>query len=171
MCHRSGRTTLRRTGPTSSARSAGLLALLLIAGCAASPDPSPPSPEAAAGIEAMLHASADAWNRGDLDGFIGDYAADATFVTSEGLLRGADRIRRMYAEGYWAGGAPEDALRFELLDTRVTGPASATTFGRYVLYDRASGRTTASGVFTLVLERVGGAWKILHDHSSADAQD
>ena len=118
----------------------------------------------------MLVHGAEAWNRGDLDGYIGDYADDATFVTSSGLIRGADEIRRRYAEGYWSSGAPRDALRFHLVDVRLTTPSTATVFGRYILYDRDSGQTTATGVFTLAVRRTDGVWKILHDHSSADEQ-
>ena len=117
----------------------------------------------------MLEASAEAWTRGDLDGYISDYAEDATYVGSGGLVRGASEIRRLYAEGYWSGGTPPDALRFEMLDVRITGPGTATAVGRYILYDRGSGESTGTGIFTLSLGRVGGAWKILHDHSSADA--
>ena len=116
----------------------------------------------------MLDASAEAWNRGDLDGYIEDYAPDATFVGSDGLIRGSAEIRRRYAEGYWSGGTPPDALRFEILDVRVTGPGTATAVGRYILYDRDSGASTGTGMFSLSLGKIGGVWKILHDHSSAD---
>lgn len=119
----------------------------------------------------MLEHGAEAWNRGDLDGYISDYAADATFVTSAGLIRGAEEVRRRYAEGYWSSGTPRDALRFELVDVRLTGPDAAIVFGRYILHDRTSGEITNTGVFTLGVRRMDGAWKILHDHSSADEQD
>ena len=119
----------------------------------------------------MLEASAEAWTRGDLDGYMSDYAEDATYVGATGLIRGAAEIRRRYVEGYWSGGTPPDALRFEMLDVRVTGPATATAVGRYFLYDRASTATTGTGLFTLALKRIGGEWKILHDHSSADEQE
>lgn len=147
--------------------------LLLCAGavgCAAgAPSVSGPFADAAAReITAMLDASAEAWNRGDLDGFMDDYAADATFVESGGLIRGAETVRRRYAEGFWSAGAPADALRFEMLDVRVTSPTTATAVGRYILHDRASGEATATGIFTLALGLVDGEWKILHDHSTAD---
>lgn len=116
----------------------------------------------------MLAASAAAWNRGDLDGFLADYAEDATYVGSRGLVRGAESIRALYERGYWSGGVPRDLLRFELLDVRITGPGAATAVGRYLLEDRDSGQRTGTGLFTLVLTREGGAWKILHDHSSAE---
>lgn len=176
MCRRSGRATLRRTRYTSIRRAAALLALFLAAcGTAtADRDPAAASPRGAAtnideDLAALLDASAEAWNAGDLDGFISDYAADATFVGSRGLIRGADAIRQLYAEGYWASGAPPDALRFEILDARATGRESAVGFGRYILYDRATGATTGTGHFTLVLRRIDGSWKIVHDHSSAES--
>ena len=119
----------------------------------------------------MLEASAQAWSRGDLEGYLSDYVEDATFVGGEGLIRGVAEIRRRYEAGYWSGGGPPDALRFEMLDVRVTGPRTATAVGRYILFDRDSGDSTGTGIFTLSLERRDGAWKILHDHSSADEQD
>ena len=124
----------------------------------------------------MLQASADAWNRGDLDGFLRDYAPDATFVGSRGLIHGVAEIRRMYAEGYWRTGTAPDSLRFEILDVHETGrspsgTSTAAAIGRYTLYDRASGNPTGTGLFTLLLERNNGAWRILHDHSSAGTLD
>lgn len=120
-------------------------------------------------VTAMLDASADAWNAGDLDGYISYYADDATFAGSTGLVHGAETIRQRYAESYWASGSPEDALRFEVLEVRGTGPGSAMLFGRYILHDRTTEEATGTGYFTLVLRRLDGSWKIVHDHSSAEA--
>lgn len=116
----------------------------------------------------MLHASAESWTRGDLDGYLDDYAPHATFVGSSGLVRGRDRIRQRYVEGYWSTGMPEDGLRFRLLEVRIVGPDTALAVGRYVLYDRQTDEETATGLFSLALERTSTGWKIVHDHSSAD---
>lgn len=116
----------------------------------------------------MLHASAEAWTRGDLEGYLDDYAVDATFVGSSGLNRGRDRIREAYVTGYWSTGMPEDGLRFELLEVRRVGPKAALAVGRYVLYDRATEEPTATGLFSLTLRHGPEGWKIVHDHSSAD---
>jgi hypothetical protein len=52
----------------------------------------------------------------------------------------------------------------------VTTPCSRCSprvvTARFVLFRAAA--TTASGPFTLVLERRADGWKILHDHSSSD---
>lgn len=116
----------------------------------------------------MLLASADAWTRGDLDGYLDDYAPDATFVGSTGLIRGRAEIRQRYTDGYWSTGMPEDGLRFELLEIRETGPGTAVAVGRYILYDRETEETTSTGLFSLTLRRAGAGWEIVHDHSSAD---
>lgn len=116
----------------------------------------------------MLHASAEAWTRGDLEGYLDDYAIDATFVGSSGLTRGRDRIREAYVRGYWSTGMPEDGLRFRLLEVRTVGPTTALAVGRYILYDRDTAATTATGLFSLTLRRGPDGWKIVHDHSSAD---
>jgi uncharacterized protein (TIGR02246 family) len=116
----------------------------------------------------MLHASAASWTSGDLDGFLDDYAADATFVGSSGLMEGRDRIRRAYLNGYWESGMPALGLRFQLLDVRTVGSDAAVAVGRYELFDRATDEASASGLFSLTLHRTAGEWMIVHDHSSAD---
>lgn len=119
----------------------------------------------------MLHASAEAWTRGDLDGFLGDYAEDATFVGSSGLIEGRERIREGYVRGYWRDGTPPDGLRFRELEIRTVGSEAAVAVGRYELYDRDTGASTDSGLFSLTLRRIGTTWKIVHDHSSAAPSD
>jgi beta-aspartyl-peptidase (threonine type) len=117
-------------------------------------------------IEQIQH-SADAWNRGDLDAFVGDYAHDSTttFMAAGHARRGFDFIRGNYAPRF-APGAQRDSLSFEELDARPLSPALALLTGRFILH--RGGSVTASGPFTLVLERRSDGWKILHDHSSSD---
>lgn len=116
----------------------------------------------------MLTASAEAWTRGDLDGYLDDYAPDATFVGASGLTRGREAIRQTYIRGYWSSGMPEDGLRFELLEVRPVGLVTALAVGRYILFDRETDEATATGVFSLTLRRTDDGWRIVHDHSSAD---
>ena len=115
----------------------------------------------------MLDASAEAWTRGDLEGFLDDYAEDAVMVGST-TLRGRDAIREAYRSGYWSGGAPEDGLRFRILDTRLIGADAAVVLGRYELFARDTGEVRSSGVFSLPMERRGEAWRIVHDHPPGD---
>ncbi len=116
----------------------------------------------------MLAGSADAWNDGDLDGFMDDYArsASTTYIGGPGLVEGYEAIRDRYAPAFTPG-APRDSLRFEGLRVRRLGATLALATARYVLYN-SDGATTASGPFTLVLRKEGREWRITHDHSSSD---
>ncbi|MGE5231524.1 MAG: YybH family protein [Deltaproteobacteria bacterium] len=118
-------------------------------------------------LAAQLRRSADAWNRGDLAGFMSDYARDSatSFVEGGHVRRGWDYIRSRYAPRF-APGAARDSLRFEEVAVRPLGSAHALMTARFVLF--RDGRPTASGPFTLVFERRPDGWKILHDHTSSD---
>lgn len=123
------------------------------------------------GLEAqvsdMLAASAEAWNRGDLEAFMSDYARapSTTYIGGTGLKVGFDAIRARYAPTF-ALAAERDSLRFESLRVRSLESRYALATARYVL--QRGGETTASGPFTLVLSRIEGRWMIIHDHSSSD---
>lgn len=129
--------------------------------------PSAADPALATRLAAQLRRSADDWNRGDLDGFMSDYARDSatSFVEAGHVRRGWDYIRSRYAPRF-APGAERDSLRFEEVAVRPLGARHALMTARFVLFNH--GRTTASGPFTLVFERRAGGWKILHDHTSSD---
>jgi uncharacterized protein (TIGR02246 family) len=164
---------LRRTERISSLRNTLPFALIAaVAACATGETTPEPSPRNAADeIVAMLQASAQAWNRGDLDAFLADYDENATFVGAAGMIHGRDEIRRRYVQGYWSEGTAPDRLAFQDIDVRVTGPRSATAVGRYILRDRDTNERTGTGTFTLLLARYNDGWRILHDHSSADGGD
>jgi len=144
-------------------RALRVVAVLAAAGCArpaAAPDPT-------AEITAMLARSAEAWNAGDLDGFMSDYAADSTtsFMSGGRPRYGYDWIRSVYAPRFEPG-AQRDSLHFENVAARALGPDYAMATARFVLAHGDS--ITGSGPFTLVLQRIDGRWKILHDHTSGD---
>lgn len=116
---------------------------------------------------AQLDRSASDWNRGDLDGFMADYAGDSLtgFVAEGRVQRGYDWIREHYAP-LFREGATRDSLRFENVEARLLGADHALLNARYVLY--RGGAPTSSGPFTLVMQRQPDGWKILHDHTSSE---
>jgi uncharacterized protein (TIGR02246 family) len=149
---------------------AGWLLLILSGGCAPATPSTPALPDRAeltGAITAQLARSAEAWNRGELDRFVSDYAPDSGtgFVSSGHVQRGPDWIREHYLPRF-APGAKRDSLRFEDFDVRPLAPTVALVTARYNLY--RDGQTTSSGPFTLVMERRPDGWKILHDHTSSD---
>jgi ketosteroid isomerase-like protein len=118
-------------------------------------------------VERMLAESAEAWNRGDLSGFMDDYleSGNTTYIGGPGLVTGYDSIVARYAP-YFDPGAARDSLRFEAVRVRRLAAVDALATARYILY--RGDTITASGPFTLVLRHTSRGWKIIHDHSSSD---
>jgi uncharacterized protein (TIGR02246 family) len=118
-------------------------------------------------ITSQLDRAADDWNRGDLESFLSDYAAESTttFIDGRRSRHGFEFIRQNYAPRF-APGARRDSLRFEEVEARHLSPDLALVTARFVL--TRGGTVTASGPFTLVMERRPAGWRILHDHSSSD---
>jgi uncharacterized protein (TIGR02246 family) len=148
--------------------------LLLVAACA----PAVHAPYAAgdverqarrAEIEAMLARAAANWNRGDLDAFVADYlpGSGTTYIGSRGVLRGPADIRAAYAPRFAPGGV-RDSLSFLLVDVDPLAPDVLNVIATYVLARRVGARdsVTARGPTSLVMRRVDGRWRIVHDHSS-----
>jgi len=114
----------------------------------------------------LARAAAD-WNRGDLDGFVSDYAPESTttFVDGRRPRQGFQYIREMYGLRFRLG-VRRDSLHFEEIEARALSPALALVTGRFLL--QRGSQTTASGPFTLVMALRPEGWRILHDHSSSD---
>jgi uncharacterized protein (TIGR02246 family) len=116
-------------------------------------------------ICSMMQRSAAAWNRGDLDAFANDYmdGVGTTYIGSRGIVRGRAAIREVYAPRFAPGGV-RDSLSFERVEVDLLAPDLANTIAWYVLMRGDS--VTARGPTSLVMRRVKGSWKIVHDHSS-----
>ncbi len=143
---------------------------VVLSACRPAAPPARPVPDAALltrQFEAQFQRSADAWNRGDLDAFVSDYAADTlpTFISRGHLQRGHDWIRANYAP-LFEPGAQRDSLRFEQFHVRPLTADLALITARFILFRGDS--VTASGPFTLLMQHQAQGWKILHDHSSSD---
>ncbi len=143
----------------------------LAAACRSAPlaeeRPAASAAELAAAFTAQFDRSAADWNRGDLDGFMADYARDSLtgFVSEGRVQRGYDWIRKRYAP-LFGPGAQRDSLWFDGVAARPLGAEFALVTARYVLH--RGGTTISSGPFTLVMQRQPDGWKILHDHTSSD---
>jgi uncharacterized protein (TIGR02246 family) len=151
-----------------------VIALMLLAACQMTTqvavDPARPSLDPARlteVLEVQFARSVQAWNRGDLQAFMSDYANDSstTFVDGRRPRSGFAWIQQHYAPSF-ATGARRDSLRFEEFRARPLGTTYALVTARYVLY--RGGATTSSGPFTLVMEETTDGWKIIHDHTSSD---
>ena len=125
-----------------------------------------------AAVTAVIEAQRQAWNRGDLDAFLEGYEqSDALLFTSGAKIRqGYDETRQKYRERYGESRETMGQLDFEILDVRGLGscPAAAVVLGRWHLTETPE---AGEGVFTLILERQDGGWRIVHDHTSAASTD
>ncbi len=113
----------------------------------------------------MMDRSAAAWNKGDLDKFMDDYAPETstTFVGSKGILRGRAAIKQAYAPRFGPGGV-RDSLSFEDIEVDELSRDAIHVIAYYRLMRKDS--TIARGPTSLIMRKRDGRWKIVHDHSS-----
>jgi uncharacterized protein (TIGR02246 family) len=154
---------MTKPGTKSPARAlTALLLTTLVAGCAT---PGETPPQAPIGIhsqiESVMLESAEAWNRGDLDGFLRAYHPTVTFASGAQMRRGLDEVRQMYREAYFAQGTPP-RLTFDRMESRTLGDGQVLTTGRW----RLASTPAQEGLFTVVMSRTREGWRIVHDHSS-----
>ena len=118
----------------------------------------------------MLRRSAGAWNRGDLAGFMSDYARDSltSYVSGGHVQYGWQKLFDRYQATYFAPGKSHDSLTFEEVRVRALTMDLAYATARFQL--RRDDSVIASGPFTLILQKQGDRWQILHDHTSSDAK-
>jgi ketosteroid isomerase-like protein len=136
--------------------------LLLVAGTSRSQSEAPIS----SAIIAVLDSQAVAWNRGDITGYMNGYwNSDSLIFTSGGRVRrGWEATRASYLASY---GSRErmGVLTFSELEVHILTAESAWVLGRWRL-ERAG--DSPGGIFSVVLRKFSGGWKIVHDHTSSD---
>ena len=118
-------------------------------------------------IRATLMAQMAAWNEGDLDAFMNTYWKDDAlkFVSGSDISRGWSATMKHYRERYASDG-DLGHLGFEKIEvTMVTDDVSVVT-GRF---NHAKDGQTSTGVFSLVMRRDNGVWRIVHDHTNIEA--
>jgi beta-aspartyl-peptidase (threonine type) len=131
--------------------------------CASSGSPA----EVADAARAVLDSQVDAWNRGDLESFMVGYwrSPDLVFCSGATVTKGWDETLARYRKRYQSEGREMGRLRFDGIDVIPLGADAALARGawRLTMGDGKGPR----GLFTLLLRRVNGAWRIVHDHTSA----
>ncbi len=117
-------------------------------------------------VTATLMAQAAAWNEGDLEGFMKGYwkSDELKFVSGAAITKGWDAALKRYRDRY-AGGSGLGQLGFEKLDVKMATDDVAIVTGRFTLLNN---NEASSGLFSLVMRLDNGAWRIVHDHTSAD---
>jgi uncharacterized protein (TIGR02246 family) len=115
-------------------------------------------------LRAVMDAQVQAWNKGDLEGFMQGYwkSEQMTFVSGDSVARGwqaaLDRYKRNYDSRAKMG-----VLSFSGLEINVLSKDAAVVLGSWSLQREAD---NPKGKFTLIFRKFKDGWRIVHDHSS-----
>ncbi|HET6267890.1 MAG TPA: nuclear transport factor 2 family protein [Acidobacteriota bacterium] len=117
-------------------------------------------------ITALLTQQDQAWNRGDLDGFMKPYEGSESlvFMTSDGPLRSAQLLKERYEKRYKTGQNDFGHLTFSELQVEELCKDVARAYGKWTVVQKD--KEPLSGWFTLILKKTSSGWRIIHDHSS-----
>lgn len=118
-----------------------------------------------AAVRAVLDSQRDAWNRGDVEGYMDGYARtpEITFISGDSLTRGWQTVHDRYKKNYDSR-EKMGTLTFSDLETTVLSHDAVMVLGRWHLQrtnDQPHGR------FTLIFRRTKQGWRIIHDHTSS----
>lgn len=146
-----------------------LIGCSMVVGCGtAAPRTSPPPAlreDAEAAVRAVLAAQVEAWNAGDLEGFMAGYAPSDTLRFASG---GNERLGWQTTLDAYRRGYPDRAamgsLAFDVRDVQRLSQDWTLVFGAWRL-ERADDRP--HGLFTLLFRRTEAGWLIVHDHTSS----
>lgn len=118
-------------------------------------------------VVSVLMAQEKAWNNFDIDSFMEGYwkSPDLVFCGASGPVFGWEATRARYKKNY---NSPEKmgTLQFTILHLTAFQPDVMQLIGRFELERKP---TKASGYFTLLWHRTALGWKIVSDHTSAEA--
>ena len=112
-------------------------------------------------IMAVMDQQAKDWSAGDYEAFMTGYynSEDLRFAHPKGITRGWKGVMDAYKRG-----PKKSRLEFSDLDITCLSGDAALVFGRF--HNHFEDKTYKTGLFTLLMKRIDGQWKTVHDHSS-----
>ncbi len=118
-----------------------------------------------AAIQAVLDLQRDAWNRGDIEGYMSGYAKspETVFISGDSLTRGWQTVLERYKKNYDTR-EKMGTLTFNDVEINLIGSDTALVFGRWHLKRQ---QDEPRGRFTLLFRRSKAGWRIVHDHTSS----
>jgi ketosteroid isomerase-like protein len=149
----------RGSGRRPAALCAALLGAMLLTGCAR---PAADHPE----IRSVLAKQSDAWNRGDLEGYMQGYwkSDETVFRSPKGETRGWQAVLDRYRQSY-PSRDKMGQLTFQGLQVSQTADDLAEVSGRYCLKPADPKAAVQTGRFYLTMRRINGAWVIVKDYT------
>jgi ketosteroid isomerase-like protein len=123
--------------------------------------------DAEEGIKHMLVSQIEAWNRGQLEGFMQGYwrSSELTFFSGGTVTSGWEPTLQRYRQRYKSQGKEMGQLEFQDLKIDLLSRRAAVVTGHWQL--TMSDGKKPNGLFTLIVKRMPGGWRIVHDHTSA----
>jgi len=117
-----------------------------------------------AAISAVVTAQAQAWNHGDIEGYMAGYwrSPETVFISGDSITRGWQTVLDRYKKNYNSR-EKMGTLTFSDLEIRPISKNTALVLGRWHLkriQDEPHGR------FTLIFRKTREGWRIVHDHTS-----
>ncbi len=121
--------------------------------------------EALLAIDAVVREQVEAWNRGDLDGYLASAldGEDFRLYAGKDLLKGKAAGQEWLRQRFQGNGSPGELT---LADTSIEllGPDSACVAGRW--HRDTADSNDRDGVFTLILKKQRAGWRIAYEHFS-----
>ncbi|HIK93820.1 MAG TPA: DUF4440 domain-containing protein [Planctomycetes bacterium] len=117
-------------------------------------------------IKSIIAVQADAWNRGDIDGFMQHYwkSEELTFSSGGKTTRGWQATKDGYHQRYPTRDLM-GLLTFSELEVTPLGDTAALVLGRWHLKRDSE---PIGGNFSLTFRLIDGHWLIVHDHTSKE---
>ena len=88
-----------------------------------------------------------------------------TFYSGDTIAHGWQATMDRYRKKYQSEGREMGKLEFRDLDVQMLCNEAAIVRGHWGLTMKDG--TTPHGLFTLIVRRIDGRWRIVHDHTSA----
>ncbi len=115
-------------------------------------------------IVKVLETQRQAWNRGDIDGFMQGYwkSDSLVFVGKTAPVYGWQNTLDRYKKAY-PDKAAMGQLTFDIIQVKVLDDNNAFMLGGWHLHRQ---KDAPGGYFTLWFRKINGEWKIVCDHTS-----
>lgn len=116
-------------------------------------------------VRAVIEDQANAWNKGDLEGFMKGYwnSKDLTFYSGKDKKLGWQETLERYKKRYQGDGKEMGKLTFSELEIQLISTDHAIVKGRWKVEMK---KETIDGLFTLFMKKFPEGWRIIHDHTS-----
>ena len=150
---------------TTISTALGLLVIVVVTTQITAQSRTKPNSRLSAAVRAVLDAQRDAWNRGDIAGYMDGYdrSPETVFVSGDSVTHGWQTVLERYQKNYNSR-EKMGTLTFSDLEIAPLGTDGAVVIGRWQL-QRANDEP--HGRFTLLFRKTKQGWKIVHDHTSS----